>query len=194
LKGRGSNPGLRGVPFYEAFIHTSRGPKILENNSRPGDPEIQNILPILKDDFVDICFRMIEGNLTKIDIDRKATVVTYKVPPNYGGYADSFPNRVNLKQFDTPVILDEAEKLAVKYGHDIRIYPAAMEVRNGENYALKSRAVCVVGSAESIAEAREISLEGIAAIRGGALWNRSDIASKEHITKSIRHMEQLRRS
>ncbi len=194
LKGRGSNPGLRGIPFYEAFIHTGKGPKILENNSRPGDPEIQNILPILKDDFVDICFRIIEGNLTKIDIDRKATVVTYKVPPNYGGYADSFPNRVNLKQVNTPVILDEAEKLAAKYGHDIRIYPAAMEVRNGENYALKSRAVCVVGLAESIAEAREISLEGMAAIKGGALWNRSDIASQEHITKSMKHMEQLRRS
>jgi phosphoribosylamine--glycine ligase len=194
LKGRGSNTGLRGVPFYEAFIHTGKGPKILENNSRPGDPEIQNILPILKDDFVDICFRMIEGNLTKIDIDRKATVVTYKVPPNYGGYADSFPNRVNLKQADTPVTLDEAEELATKYGDDIRIYPAAMEVRDGENYALRSRAICVVGLAESIAEAREISLEGMAAIKGGALWNRNDIASKEHITKSMKHMEQLRRS
>jgi phosphoribosylamine--glycine ligase len=194
LKGRGSNPGLRGIPFYEAFIHTAKGPKILENNSRPGDPEIQNILPILKDDYVDICFRIIEGNLTKIDIDRKATVVTYKVPPNYGGYADSFPNRVDLKQSNSPVILDEAEKLAAKYGQDIRIYPAAMEVRDGENYALKSRAVCVVGLAESIAEAREMSLEGIAAIKGGALWNRSDIASQEHITKSMKHMEQLRRS
>jgi len=194
LKGKGGNPGLRGVPFYEAFIHTGRGPEILENNSRPGDPEIQNILPVLKDDFVDICFRMIEGNLTSIRIDRKATVVTYKVPPNYGGYADSFPDCVDLGQADTPVILDEAEELASRYGDDIRIYPAAMEVRDGENYALRSRAVCVVGLADSIAEAREISLEGIAAIKGGALWNRNDIASKEHITKSIRHMEQLRRS
>ncbi|MDI6847824.1 MAG: hypothetical protein QMD23_06845, partial [Candidatus Bathyarchaeia archaeon] len=41
------NEGLRGIPFYVAFIHTGKGPKILENNSRPGDPEIQNILPIL---------------------------------------------------------------------------------------------------------------------------------------------------
>jgi phosphoribosylamine-glycine ligase len=48
LKGRGSNPGLRGVPFYLAFMHTKSGLKILECNSRPGDPEIQNILPALK--------------------------------------------------------------------------------------------------------------------------------------------------
>ncbi|MFQ6094689.1 MAG: hypothetical protein ACE5NN_00960 [Candidatus Bathyarchaeia archaeon] len=193
LKGGGSNPGLRGIPFYEAFIHTGKGPKILENNSRPGDPEIQNIMPILKDDFVDICFKIVEGNLTKISIDKEATVVTYKAPPNYGGYMEVFPERVNLNEVNTPVILDEAVKLTAKYGDNIRIYPASMEVRDGEIYALRSRAVCVVGVAGSIAEAREISLEGLAAIKGGALWNRTDIASREHIEKSIRHMERLRR-
>jgi phosphoribosylamine-glycine ligase len=39
LKGKGSNPELRGVPFYAAFIHTSKGPKILEVNRRPGNNE-----------------------------------------------------------------------------------------------------------------------------------------------------------
>lgn len=194
LKGKGSNPGLRGIPFYEAFIHTGKGPKILENNSRPGDPEIQNILPILKEDFVDVCFRIIEENLTRINLDGKATVVTYKVPPNYGGYMEAFPERVNYRDIDTPVILDEAWKLASKYGENIRIYPAAMELRDDAIYALKSRAVCAVGVGESIQEAREISLEGLAAIKGGGLWNRNDIASKDHIQKSIRHMEQLRQT
>jgi len=55
---------LRGVPLYLAFMHTGKQLKILEDNSRPGDPEIINILPVLKDDFVDICFRMVEGSLT----------------------------------------------------------------------------------------------------------------------------------
>jgi len=42
------NQALRGIPFYVAFMHTDKEPKILENNSRPGDPEIINILPILR--------------------------------------------------------------------------------------------------------------------------------------------------
>jgi phosphoribosylamine--glycine ligase len=67
-----------------------------------------------------------------------------------------------------------------------------METRNGKNYALKSRAVGVLGIAESIEEARQISLEGAKAITGGALWNRTDIASKQHIAKSVLHMENLR--
>ena len=90
--------------------------------------------------------------------------------------------------------LDDAGKLSSKYGDNLRIYPGSIELRNSRMCALKSRAVCAVGVGESIEEAREISLEATAAIRGGGLWNRTDIASKEHIEKSIKHMERLRHS
>jgi len=187
------NKALRGMPFYVAFIHTGKGPKILENNSRPGDPEIQNILPILKDDFVDVCYKMVEGNLTRIELEKAATVLTYKVPPNYGGYSSIFPNLVNKEEIGKPVDLTKAYELTRKYGERIRVYPASMELRDSEAYALKSRAVSVIGISENIEAARQISLEGIKAIKGGALWHRTDIASKQHIEKSIRHMEKLRR-
>jgi len=192
LRKRADSTDLRGVPFYDAFIHTSRGPKLLENNSRPGDPEIQNLLPVLKDDFVDICYKIIEGNLTKVEIEEKATVVTYKAPPSYGGYLNAFPERVKTDEVDTPVDLSEAERLTKKYGDAIRVYPASMELRNEETYALGSRAVCVVGVADTIEAARTISLEGIRAVKGGALWHRNDIASREHIKASVEHMRRLR--
>jgi len=184
--------GLRGIPFYMAFMHTGREPKILENNSRPGDPEIINILPILKDDFVDICFKILEGNLTHVKLEKAATVLTYKVPPNYGGFIDTYPNKVDKNDIGKPVDLTKAYELTKKYNQKIRVYPASMELRNGETYALKSRAVGVLGRGESIEEARQISLEGLTTIKGGALWNRTDIASKQHIEKSIRHMDKLR--
>jgi len=194
LREDGDNTGLRGMPFYMAFIHTRKGPMILENNSRPGDPEIINILPILKNDFVDVCFKIIDGSLTRIDIEEKATAVTYKVPPSYGGYAEVFPQSVRISEIGTPVILDGADKLASKYGENIRIYPASMELRDdGKTYTLGSRTVCTVGIADDLQGAREISLEGLAAIKGGALWNRTDIASKEHISRSISHMRRLRK-
>lgn len=188
-----NNTGLRGMPFYVAFIHTGKGPAILENNSRPGDPEIQNILPILKDDFVDVCFKMLEGNLTRIQLEKAATVLTYKVPPNYGGYSSIFPNLVNKEGIGKPVDLTEAYELTREHGGNIRVYPAAMELQNSETYALKSRAVCAIGIGENIEAARRISLEGIKAIKGGELWHRTDIASKQHVEKSIKHMEELRR-
>jgi len=186
------NVGLRGMPFYVAFMHTGKETKILENNSRPGDPEIINILPILKDDFVDICFKILEGSLTRVEVEKAASVVTYKVPPNYGGYIDTFPQHVDKGEIGKPVDLTEAYELVEKYGDKIRVYPAAVELRNGKTYALKSRAVGVVGIAENIEEARQVSLEGIKAVKGGALWYRKDIASNQHIEKSIKHMEELR--
>jgi len=183
---------VRGVPLYLAFMHTKGGPKILEDNSRPGDPEIINILPILKQDFVDVCYGMLEGNLSRVDVANVATVLTYKVPPSYGGYADVFPEKVIRTEMNTPVDLSAADHLDRKFGDNIRVYPGSMELRDGKTYSLKSRVVGVLGVGETIEEARQVSLEGINAIKGGALWNRNDVASKQTIEKSIKHMKQLR--
>jgi phosphoribosylamine--glycine ligase len=183
---------LRGVPLYLAFMHTGKGIKVLENNSRPGDPEIINLLPLIKSDFVDLCLSMIEGSLAGVELEKSASVLTYKVPPNYGGHSDVFHRKVNKNAVNIPVDLSKAYALRIKYGNNIRIYPGSMEIKDGKNYALASRAIGVLGIGKSIEEAREISQEGAKAITGGALWNRTDIASKQHIAKSIKHMENLR--
>ncbi len=150
-------------------------------------------MPILKDDFIDMCLRIIDGNLRRVEFEGKATVVTYKAPPNYGGFMNVFPDRVDLNEVNKVVDLSGAYKLSEKYGDAIRVYPGSMELRNGETYALTSRTVCVVGVGNDLQEARKISLEGLRAIKGGSLWHRNDIASKEHIRKSVEHMRKLRR-
>jgi phosphoribosylamine--glycine ligase len=183
---------LRGMPLYTAFMHGKKT-KILENNNRPGDPEIMNILPVLRHDFIDVCFSILEGNLTHVDVENQATVATYKVPPGYGGYAEAFPELANTAEMGGAVDLTEAYALTAKFGDRIRIYPAAMEQRGSQAFALKSRTVCVVGIDSSIEEARRISLEGIQAIKGGGLWHRNDIASPQHIEKSAKTIEDLRR-
>lgn len=162
-------------------MHTGKGAKILEINSRPGDPEILCVLPVLKSDFVDVCFRMIEGNLSRVECDAKATVVTYAVPMDYGGYRVKYSG-------DRRVDLSAAYALQEQYGDNLRIYPGSMELReDGHTYALGSRTVCTVGIGEDIAEAREISLDGIRNI-DGALWNRGDIGAEHHIERSVGRM------
>jgi phosphoribosylamine--glycine ligase len=185
LRGNGENEGLRGIPFYVAFMHTRVGAKILEINSRPGDPEIMNIMPVLKNDFVDVCFRMIEGTLSNVECARKATVVTYAVPMDYGDYRRTYSES---RQVD----LSGAYALKETYGDNLRVYPGSMDLReDGSMYALGSRTVCTVGIGETIEEAREISLDGIRSI-DGALWNRWDIAAPHYIERSIRKMKELR--
>ena len=164
----------------------------MEINSRPGDPEVMTLLPVLKDDFVEVCYNMVDGNLRKVNFHKKATVVTYKVPPDYGGYSTKFPEKINKDEVGTAVDLSAAYKLVAETGK-VRVYPGSMELRDNEVFALGSRAVGVVGIGDTIAEAREKSLEGINAINGGELWNRTDIALNSHIEQSIKHMQELRR-
>ncbi len=185
MKGSKRNPDLLGVPFYVAFMHTASGPKVLEINSRPGDPEIMNILPVIKDDFVDVCLRMIEGELTRINLEDLATVVTYKVPPTYAGKEKTHTGSriVNLRK---------AYSLCDSSDGRLRLYPGALELKNGKTEALSSRTVALVGIGRNIQVARQLSLEGIKAVEGGSLWNRRDIASQEHIQKSVIRMNSLR--
>ncbi len=186
LRGKGREDGLIGMPFYVAFMHTAEGPKILEINSRPGDPEIQNIMPVMRDDFVEVCFKMLDGTLTRIEFEKRATVVTYAVPMTYGGYRRKFSG-------DMRVDLSGAYELQRKYGDEaLRIYPGAMELSDdGSTYALSSRTVCAVGIADSLENARDISLDAIRSI-DGPLWNRWDIAAPHHIQRSIQQMSALR--
>ncbi|MBO3803539.1 MAG: hypothetical protein JTT11_06660, partial [Candidatus Brockarchaeota archaeon] len=166
-------------------MHTGKGLKILERNSRPGDPEVINLLPIMKDDLVEVCLKMLEGRLKSIDFEKLASVVTYKVPMTYGGYMKDYKggNLINLRK---------AEELGKTYGGRIRIYPGSVELKDDKCYALGSRAVAVFGAAEDIGAARNISLDGIKAIEG-PLWNRWDVASEQHIERSVMHMTSLRR-
>ena len=183
VRGKSRNTGLLGVPFYVAVMHTAKGPRILEINSRPGDPEILNILPIMKDDFVDVCYAILDGSLTRVQTENKATVATYKVPPTYGGREKEYTgdHRIDLQGAN-----------AAEHERSLRLYPGSLELRNNEAYALSSRTVAAVGIGDSVEEARQRSLTGLGLIKGGNLWNRNDVASASSIQKSIQHMRALR--
>ena len=183
VRGKSRNTGLLGVPFYVAVMHTAKGPRILEINSRPGDPEILNILPIMKDDFVDVCYAILDGSLIRVQTENKATVATYKVPPTYGGREKEYTgdHRIDLQGAN-----------AAEHERSLRLYPGSLELRNNEAYALSSRTVAAVGIGDSVEEARQRSLTGLSLIKGGNLWNRNDVASASSIQKSIQHMRALR--
>ncbi len=193
LRGGENEPGLRGISFYVAFIHTAEGPKILEINSRGGDPEIQNILTLARGDLVEACYKMIDGELTSFPFKKKASVLTYKAPYGYGGFDTQYPEKIEQSQRGAPVDLSALEQLQKDHDGDLYAYPGSMEVRDdGKNYPLSSRAISVIAHADSIDAARELSLEGIKAVKGGGLWHRTDIASNDHIQESIGHMKRLR--
>ena len=71
--------------MYGGFMAVKDGVKLIEYNARFGDPEVMNVLPILKTDFVEICQAILAGNLDKIKIEfeKKTTVCKYIAPEGY---------------------------------------------------------------------------------------------------------------
>lgn len=166
---------FKGV-MYGGFIATKKGVRLIEYNARFGDPEAMNVLPLLKTDFVDLCVALIHGKLDQLSIkfDKKATVCKYCVPNGYP---------------DKPISGERIEIGEVPAG--AKIYFASVDDREDGLYLAGSRAVAVVGIAETIEEAEKIAEKGVSAIKG-PVFHRKDIGTKELIEKRVRQMENLR--
>ncbi len=186
LRGNSYNPNLRGPSMYMAFMSTKDGVKILEINSRFGDPESMTWLRTLKrrTNFVDLCLAMTNGTLRRIAFEDLASVVTYLVRPDYGGG--------ERKPVDTTIDINEALKVAQSYGDNGALFVGAVKERDGGSYeALGPRNVAACGYAKTVGEARFISRKILEAVKGD-LENREDIGSEEYIQQSIDHMKKLR--
>ena len=75
---------------------------------------------------------------------------------------------------------------------EARLYYASVDQREDGLYMTQSRAIGVVGIADSLLEAEKIAEKGATAI-GGAVAHRSDIGTEALIEKKIRHMRELKR-
>ncbi|HNZ30886.1 MAG TPA: phosphoribosylamine--glycine ligase [Smithellaceae bacterium] len=168
--------------MYGGFIATKNGVKLLEYNARFGDPEAMNILPLLKTDFVEICWHVIDGTLDKIKIEfeHKATVCKYVVPKGYGLPADH-PDAASSK---AKIEVDDVGKA--------RLYYSSIDKKEDGLYLSSSRAIGIVGIADTLEEARKIAEEGVKAIKGPVAY-REDIGTDTLIQKRIDHMQKIRK-
>ncbi len=167
-----------GTPYkgilYGQFMLANDEPKIIEFNARFGDPEAMNVLPILKTSLVEIGEGIVDGNLKRAEFERKATVVKYIAPKGY----PTDPIRGVQIQISEDKIREEGAK----------IYYASVD----ENFTmLGSRALAIVGIADSLEEAEKIASAGIKHVKG-EIFYRADVGTKESIAKRIELMKTIR--
>ncbi|MEE9911988.1 MAG: phosphoribosylamine--glycine ligase [Deltaproteobacteria bacterium] len=167
--------------MYGGFIATKNGAKLLEYNARFGDPEAMNILPLLKTDFVDVCRHIIAGTLDqlKIEFAPQATVCKYVVPKGYGLPADH------------PDAASSRAKIEIGDVGKARLYYSSVDQKEDGLYLSSSRAIGMVGIADTLEEARRIAEEGVKAVRGPVAY-REDIGTDALIQKRIDHMKRIR--
>jgi phosphoribosylamine--glycine ligase len=168
--------------MYGGFIATKNGVKLLEYNARFGDPEAMNILPLLKTDFVEICRHIVAGTLDKlkIEFESKATVCKYVVPKGYGLPADH------------PDAASSRAKIEVGDVGEARLYYSSVDKKDDGLYLSSSRAIGIVGIANTLEESRKIAEEGVKAVSGPVAY-RTDIGTDALIQKRIDHMKKIRK-
>lgn len=170
---------LEGEPYrgilYGQFMNTRDGPKVVEFNSRFGDPEAMNVLSLLESDFSAILFRIVEGTLSQAHVRfaRKATVCKYLVPEGYP---------------DAPVA---GSPIAVGDRGDAILYYANVGEKDGRLTTLRSRTMAFVGLGDSLAEAEEIAERAASSVTGG-VWYRHDIGKPALLDRRIKHMREIR--
>ncbi|MBN2437406.1 MAG: phosphoribosylamine--glycine ligase [Deltaproteobacteria bacterium] len=174
-----------GVPYkgvmYGGFMITRSGVKLIEYNARFGDPEAMNILPLLRTDFIDICRAIIDGQLDRLDIvfEKKATVCKYAVPKGYG-----LPP-------DHPDAASTSSRIEIGDVGEARLYYSSIDRRPDGLYMTPSRAIGVVGIADSLGEAERVAEKAVNAIRG-PVDHRRDIGTEPLLRKRIQHMKILK--
>jgi phosphoribosylamine--glycine ligase len=170
-----------GVPFtgilYGGFMATADGVRLLEYNARFGDPEAMNVLPLLRTEFVEILWSMVEKRLKQAVFAEKSTVVKYLVPE---GYPDKPKKDAEIK-IDEKCVWNKGAKL----------YFGSVYEKEGKIYTTGSRAVALFSKGDSLEEAR-FTAEGAIMCVKGPLFYRKDIGTRENIEKKIKKMKELR--
>ncbi|MEA1944561.1 MAG: phosphoribosylglycinamide synthetase C domain-containing protein, partial [Euryarchaeota archaeon] len=151
--------------------------KVIEFNARFGDPEVMNVLPLLRTDFVDILSAIADETLSDITVEfeRLATVCKYLVP---AGYPENPVKDAVVEIGDT--------------GDALLFYSSVYE-KEGKVYTTGSRAIAILGIAQTIEDAEKIASSGLSGIHGD-LRARSDIGTAALIQKRIQHAARLRGS
>lgn len=156
-----------GRPFkgclYFGLMLTPDGPKVIEYNSRFGDPEAQVVLPRMKTDLVDVMQAVIEERLEEQPIEWYDGAAACVVMAS-GGYPASYPKGLEITG------LDENGQVA-----DAVVYHAGTKLENGKFYTNGGRVLGVTAKGTTFEEALKKAYAAVDKIHFDGAHYRHDI-------------------
>ncbi len=155
----------RGTPFvgllYAGLALTNHGTKVIEFNTRFGDPETQVLIPLLKTPLASLLYRAATRNLEGVTLDwREESAVTVVLASQ--GYPDAPQTGGEIGQ------LPEIE--------NVSIYHSGTARRDEKLIAQGGRTLTVTGTGLDLTEARDRAYRAISQISLEGSFYRSDIA------------------
>lgn len=157
--------------LYPSVMLTENGPKIIEFNSRFGDPEAQVYMRLLDSDFLEIVEACIDGKLNEIEIKWKNFFACNIVLAS-GGYPE------NYEKGKVIFGIDEAEMQS-----DIVVFHAGAKVVRQDLTTNGGRVLGVSAIGKSLEEALQKAYKAIEKISFEGMQYRKDIGKKALLLK-----------
>ncbi len=152
--------------LYAGIMMTATGPKVLEYNTRFGDPECQPLLMRLKTPLDQIMKACVDGNLASLQIEYTDDVAVGVVFA-----AEGYPNAYD-KGMEITGIAD-AEALG-----NVKVFHGGTTVENGVIKAQGGRVLCVTALGADLQIAQEKAYAALEKIHMDKSYYRKDIAQK----------------
>ncbi|MFM8873367.1 MAG: phosphoribosylamine--glycine ligase [Phycisphaerales bacterium] len=161
---------FRGV-LYAGMMLTPGGPKVLEFNTRFGDPETQSIMPRLRGDLVDILWRTAGGELdgAAIDFDPRPACCVAVCAAGYPG----------TPRTGDPIEGLEAAAACAGPGEEVHVFHAGTARRDdGSVVTAGGRVLGITALAADLRRARDLATAAAGRIRFPGAFCRRDIGHR----------------
>ena len=157
-----------GRPFqgclYFGLMLTPNGPKVVEYNSRFGDPETQPVLSLLKTDLLDIMLACTNGTLDHLDIQWSTGAACCIVMAS-GGYPLDYQKGYAISGLDS-------------VPEDVFVYHAGTKLEDGAYLTNGGRVLGVTATAEDLEQAIAKAYGAVKGISFQDAHYRTDIGRK----------------
>lgn len=159
-----------GCPFkgclYFGLMLTPDGPKVIEYNSRFGDPETQVVLPLLETPLIDIVEAVADEKLSEIDVvfsdDSCACVIMAS-----GGYPGSYAKGIKIEGLDDKGCVEDAT-----------VYHAGTKLSEGEFLTNGGRVLGVTARGDNLKNALDKAYAATEKIYFEGAHKRTDIGKR----------------
>ena len=148
--------------LYFGLMRTDKGMKVVEYNSRFGDPETQVVLPMLKTDLLDIFEAVTEEKLSDIKIEWEEGACVCVVLAS-GGYPESYK---------------KGKQITIGNTDGVTLIHAGTAVKDGKLVTNGGRVMGVVARGKDVDEAREKAYSAVKNIEWENMQYRTDIGIK----------------
>lgn len=148
--------------LYFGLMRTDKGMKVIEYNSRFGDPETQVVLPMLKTDLMEIFEAVTDERLADVNIEWEDGACVCVVLAS-GGYPLSYVKNKEITVGDIP---------------DVQLVHAGTAVKDGKLVTNGGRVLGVVAKGRTVDEARKKAYKAVENVKWENMHYRTDIGLK----------------